>query len=267
MLDSSISQADGLRLLAAPNAARVIAMASHGDQQDELPLLWSLCTAIFESGYSVAVLDATTTESAENPGLANLMDDSHWYGNVLADQMPWSVIPSAHGLDILTEAGLDSDDALQQLGKLFPRYGVLVIYAPTEALVSLLPDSGLEPLLAVSSMQRSLVSAYQALKRLLLDANLKPTIASIMPFPVRSNNVDLSQTMSQRLRECAMTYLGYKLDAQSVPAHLSDESPSDEISLLSTRLLENAKSLYRDTMCSPREPDTHHVHNKLLGSH
>ena len=36
MLDACVNQAAGLALIAAHNATRVIAMASHGDQRDEL---------------------------------------------------------------------------------------------------------------------------------------------------------------------------------------------------------------------------------------
>lgn len=265
MLDACVTQAAGLALIAAQNTTRVIAMASHGDQRDELPLLWSLCSTMVDFGYSVAVLDATTAESPHNPGLEHLLDELHWHGNEVTDQMPWSVIPAAHGLDQLSRQALGADRALRQLGELFPHHGVLLIYAPTEVLVSLLPGSGIEPLLAVSSVQQSLVSAYQALKQLLLVAKLRPTIASIMPFPVR-NALDLSQAMSQRLRDCAMTYLGYQVDNLLVPTPQADAPPSDEINRLSLRLLENARPLFRGTS-GGAWGNGFHVHEQLLGNH
>jgi hypothetical protein len=265
MLDACVNQAAGLSLIAAQNATRVIAMASHGDQRDELPLLWSLCSTLVDFGYSVAVLDATTAESTHNPGLEQLLNEVHWSGHEGSDQMPWSVIPAAHGLANLSRQALGADHALHQLGELFPHHGILVIYAPTGVLVSLLPDSGLAPLLAVSSAQQSLVTAYQAIKQLLLDAKLRPTVASIMPFPVR-NALDLSQAMSQRLRDCAMTYLGYQIDDLLVPAPQPDVPASDEMSRLSLRLLENAKPLFRGSSAGTWG-NGFNVHDQLLGSH
>lgn len=265
MLDACVNQAAGLALIAAHNATRVIAMASHGDQRDELPLLWSLCSTLVDFGYSVAVLDATTAESAHNPGLEHLLDDVHWYRNESTDQMPWSVIPAAHGLDRLSRGALGADGALHQLAELFPHHGVLVIYAPTSVMVPLLCDSGIAPLLAVSSVQQSMVTAYQALKQLLLEAKLRPTIASIMPFPAR-NAVDSSQAMSQRLRDCAMTYLGYQVDELVVPRPQPDAPASDEMNRLSLRLLENAKPLFRGSSSATWGQGLN-VHDKLLGSH
>ena len=69
MLEMCVNQGAGLRGIAKQAVPRVIAMASHGDQEGELPLLWSLCSTLVDFGYPVAVLDATTFESANNPGL------------------------------------------------------------------------------------------------------------------------------------------------------------------------------------------------------
>jgi hypothetical protein len=51
MLDSSTSQGAGLQKIGLHAAPCVIAMASHGNQQGELPLLWSLCSTLVDLGY------------------------------------------------------------------------------------------------------------------------------------------------------------------------------------------------------------------------
>ena len=73
MLDHAIHQASGLQGMLQQAAPRLMALASHGSQQDELPLLWDLCSTLVRLGYSVAVLDGTTTETDLNQGLVQLL--------------------------------------------------------------------------------------------------------------------------------------------------------------------------------------------------
>ncbi len=258
MLEAGINQGAGLRLLAAQATPRVLAMASHGEQQDELPLLWNLCSALVDFGYSVAVLDATTAESANNPGLEQLLDDVYWPDPESLDRMSWSVIPAAHGLERLCRQEGEGHRPWQQLDGLLQSYGVIVVYARADILGPLLHDSGIEPLLTVGSSKMSLVSAYQALKHLLLNAKLRPTIASISREPVR-NASNPSQAMNKSLQNCAMTYLGYQVNPLTIRATPSDECPSDDIHRLALRLLESAISLHRDasTLSWSRESVAH----------
>lgn len=243
MLETCINQGAGLRGIAKQTAPRVIAMASHGDQQGELPLLWSLCSTLVEFGYPVAVLDATTVESDDNPGLAQLMDDVYWPGDLTSEALSWSVVPAALGLQRLGARRSAGSLPLDPLSGLFQSFGVIVIYARADVLTLVLPDSGIEPLLTVSPAKMSPVTAYQALKQMLLDAKLRPTIASIVPEPLSKAGVT-SYSPVENLQKCAMTFLGYRLDSLLIRTAQAQDRPSDDMHRLALRLLENAMPLH-----------------------
>ena len=242
MLEMCVNQGAGLRGIAKQAAPRVIAMASHGDQQGELPLLWSLCSTLVDFGYPVAVLDATTVESANNPGLEQLMNDAYWPGDLSSEALSWSVIPAALGLKRLGSQKTANGLPLDQLSGLFQSFGVIVIYARADVLTLVLPDSGIEPLLTVSPAKMSPVTAYQALKQMLLDAKLRPTMASIVPESLPKGVVP-SYSPVENLQKCAMTFLGYRLDSLVVRAVQPKDRPSDDMHRLALRLLENAMPL------------------------
>lgn len=243
MLETCINQGAGLRGIAKQAAPRVIAMASHGDQQGELPLLWSLCSTLVEFGYPVAVLDATTLESDDNPGLAQLMDDVYWPGDLTSEALSWSVVPAALGLQRLGSRRSGAGLPLDPLSGLFQSFGVIVIYARADVLTLVLPDSGIEPLLTVSPAKMSPVTAYQALKQMLLDAKLRPTIASIVPEALSKAGVT-SYSPVENLQKCAMTFLGYRLDSLLIRTAQAQDRPSDDMHRLALRLLENAMPLH-----------------------
>ena len=242
MLETCVNQGAGLRGIAKQAAPRVIAMASHGDQQGELPLLWSLCSTLVDFGYPVAVLDATTVESSNNPGLEQLMDDVYWPGDLSSEALSWSVIPAALGLQRLGVRKSESGLPLDPLSGLFQSFGVIVIYARADVLTLVLPNSGIEPLLTVSPAKMSPVTAYQALKQMLLDAKLRPTIASIMHKPLSKGAVASSSPV-ENLQKCAMTFLGYRLDSLVIRDVHPQDRPSDDMHRLALRLLENAMPL------------------------
>lgn len=244
MLETCVNQGAGLLSLATQTAPRVMAMASHGNQQGELPLLWSLCATMVECGHSVAVLDATTMESTDNPGLAQLLEDAYWRGDESSEPLSWSVIPAARGLRQLCNKSMSGNPALEPLSGLFENFGVIVIYAQAEVLSLLLPDTGIEPLLTVAPVKMSPVTAYQALKKMLLNAKLRPTLATIVSDTF-SKSPMASKSPDNNLQECAMTFLGYRLDSLAVRAPQPDGRPSDDIHRLALRLLEKAMPLNR----------------------
>jgi hypothetical protein len=244
MLDSSTSQGAGLQKIGLHAAPRVIAMASHGNQQGELPLLWSLCSTLVDLGYSVVVLDAHTTESDDNPGLDQLLDGAHGPNDRFGESDSWSVIPAAYGLSNMAARFSELERPLAPLGGLLGNYGVIVIYARAEILIDLLPGSGIEPLLTVSPLKMSSVTAYQSLKQMLLNAGLKPTVAHIAVNSTMGLGADKHSTI-KKLQECALAFLGYRIDALTIRVGDAEERIADDVQRLTLRLLENALPLHR----------------------
>lgn len=244
MLETCVNQAAGLQGIASQAAPRVIAMASHGKQQGELPLLWRLCSTLVDFGYPVAVLDATSVESPHNPGLEQLLDDTYWRDDETQEPLSWSVIPAARGLQRLCAQPSGAGLPLDPLCGLLQSFGVIVIYARAEVLTRLLADSGIEPLLTVSPLKMSPVTAYQALKQMLINAKLRPTIASLVSDPLAHTAMTLPLQV-KKLQECAMTFLGYRLDSLAVRPQQVADQPSDDMSRLALRLLEKAMPLHR----------------------
>ena len=242
MLDTGFNQAAGLQSLALQSGPRVIAVTNHGDTQGELPLLWNLCACLVELGYPVVVLDATTFETTNNPGLKQLLEDFQWPRGEGLGSMPWSVLPAALGLkQLCTQKPLHAS-ALTPISGLLQNFGVIVVYASADVLSDLLPDSGVEPLLTVSSVKMSPITAYKALKQLLLNAKLRPTMASVVTDS-RSGRPMAGNSVVRNLQDCAMTFLGYRLDALTVREQPVGEHPFDDIRRLALRLLENALPL------------------------
>jgi hypothetical protein len=238
-----MNQGAGLSRMGLQAAPRVMAMASHGQQQGELPVLFGLCTALVGLGYTVAVLDANSTESHDNPGLEQLLDDASWQSDA-SEPLSWTVIPAARGLQRLGTQPSEQHLAMDPLGGLFQNFGVVLIYAGADVLARLLPRSGVEPLLTVSAVKMSAVTAYQALKHMLLNAKLRPTVANITSEQFSKSSM-ASQSSVKNLQDCAMTFLDYRLESQPVHALKQQDCQSDDMNRLALRLLENAMPLHR----------------------
>lgn len=244
MLEYCVNQGAGLQSMALEAAPKVIAMASHGDQQGELPLLWGLCATLVDSGYSVMVLDANAVESDNNPGLTQLLDDASWRDEELSEPRSWSVLPAALGLLRMSKSGSSQGLPLDPLGGLLQNFGVILIYARAEVLVRLLPGSGIQPLLTVSALKTSPVTAYQALKQMLLNADLRPTVARIV-VDYEKNLPEMGRAEVDNLKHCAMEFLGYQIEPLTIRARQPKGRDSNDVSRLALRLLENAMPLHR----------------------
>jgi len=236
MLETCVNQAAGLQALALESPPRLVALTSHGQQQGELPLLWSLCATWVELGFPVAVLDGQSHESEKNPGLLQWLEAPQ--SHVHEEYDSWTVIPSAEGFDHL----LTQEYPTQVLGSLASHYAVVLIYANAKTVSRLLKGSGLSPLLLVAPLMASVLTAYQALKQLLLDAQLCPTVANIA---LSSNAIMTTHASVQHLQDCAMTFLGYRLRPVAIRAAATDDRSQDDIYRLAMQLLENAMPLQR----------------------
>jgi hypothetical protein len=242
MLDHYANQASGLLGLGCQSGPRLIAMVSHGDEQAELPLLWQLCLSLVNFGYSITVLDATTAESEANPGLEQLMGNAHWPDDGVRDTPAWAVIPSAKGIQALSTAPGAGPRSLHQLRHLLPPEGVVVLYCKVEWMTPLIRDWHIEPLLAVSPTQTSLLTSYMALKRMLITGKLRPTIIHMQQdsHPLPS---PFSLSASTGLSECARRFLGYECKTLNIREQRGEPQPGAEVQSLALRLLENSVTL------------------------
>lgn len=242
MLDYYANQASGLMGLGCQSGPKMIAMVSHGDEHAELPLLWQLCLSWVQLGYSVTVLDGTTSESDANPGLEQWLTNTHWPDDAASGMPSWTVIPSAKGMQILCTGEEAHANRLQQLRRMVAPEGVLALYCNAECMTTLLGDWTAQPLLAVSSTQTSLLTSYMALKRLLITGKLKPTIIHMLQDPKPNRSANVMQT-SSGLVACAKRFLGYECRALNIQVPHNDSQPSAEIQSLALRLLENSMTL------------------------
>jgi hypothetical protein len=240
MHDVPLNQAVGLLGLAAPQAPQLLAVVAHGDARTEQPLLWQLSSALSELGYSVSVLDATVTETVDNPGLVQLLDYQFGQGPLDDDGPAWNVLPAALGLQSLCALGTKPAHSLQRLGQVFQSNAVIVLYAGVDLVVRLLGNSELRPLLSVSCDKSSLLTTYLALKRLLRKGQLEPTILNMMQD---SKQGAAAAGVAHALRECAKNFLAYELN----PIRINPAQPALQVDAdmrhLAARLLEHALPL------------------------
>jgi hypothetical protein len=133
MLEPCVNQAAGLQSLLAPVVPRLVAVASHGQQQAELPLLWALCNSWVDMGLSVLVLDGHAQESANNTGLMQLFDNPLERCQGANESIAWSVLPAAQGFARLCAQALPA----AALGELFQNYSVVLVYASASTMTGL----------------------------------------------------------------------------------------------------------------------------------
>ena len=255
MLDASLHPVTGKNELFTQSAQHVIVMASNGDWNGELPLLWNLCSAWSDMSYTIAVLDATTPESDNNPGLKQLMDNMRLPTERDLESVNWAIYPAALGLSQLAHhlTRTEATTPLQTLGHLFENYEIILIYASAQNLAACLPDTGIEPLLPLSMNTVSIVPAYQALKHLMLKGRLQATTVTVVDT---SNPMHMmsAQHVNQRLQDCAFNFLGQHLSTLTAPSQPLDDHAADGIKTLALRLLERAVSVRQNSFALARTP-------------
>jgi hypothetical protein len=243
MHESTVNQAAGLMGLLRPSAPRMMAMVAHGDTKAELPLMWRLCWTLSEMGYPVTVLDATTFETDANPGLAHRLGDSYWHGGAATDAPAWDIIPAGRAIQAMCGTPSPRPQRHLALGQLFPRDTIVILYSRVEWLIPLICGFGVSPLLAVSPNRASLLSSYQALKRLLINGNIQPTIASMEPQSHEEADFTSNEVGVASLGECAKNFLGYDVNAVHIAATGDNLHDSADMQRLALRLVESAALL------------------------
>lgn len=245
MLESVSNQASGLLGFVPHQGPRLLAMVNHGDERAELPLLWQICLALVNWGYPVTVLDATISETDENPGLAQLLASRHLGDNANQDVSGWSVLPAADGIQSLCAQARDGKSRLQRLGPCFPADSVVIVYSQVEWLLPLIENFRIEPILAVSQSKTSLLTSYLVLKRLLITGKQKPTIVNMIPDTPPTHG-DSTQPIAASLSACAKRFLDQDVTAISVTESRTQETVNSSTQDLAMRLLERAAALGYD---------------------
>lgn len=239
-----INQAAGLMDLAIPESPKLMAVVSHGDEQAELPLLWRMCSALVGFGYSVAVLDGSMEESPDNPGLEQMLDYSFWRGKD-TETPSWRIVPSRNGLQTLCVQAQSNPKELfnlTDLGRFFTHENVLLVYSDARTLTLMLKELGVKPLLATSNSKASLFTSYLALKRLLLNGKIEPTIANVKNSETSASGLRDSSP-GKGLAECAEQFLGYQVNAINIDLPNTDDSPCLAVERLALAMLERAVPL------------------------
>ena len=240
MRETPHHQASSLGSLARAHSARLVAMVRHGDENTELPLLWRLCLTWVKLGYPVTVLDASSVESTENPGLAQLLACPYDTGSGNRESSAWSVLPAATGLSSLRPTAGVPNQITTRLAQLFSDDGVVILYGNADTLRNLLPDTQLQPLMVVSSAPKSLLTSYLALKRLLGAGHLEPLVVDSSPTVAGSRTAPSS---GRALADCAKTFLGHDLKWIRLQATHEDSAPGSDLQRMALRILENALPL------------------------
>lgn len=239
MLRYCAHQAEGLLALGDLQTARLLAVIQHGDEQAELPFLWRLCLALTQQGYSVTVLDATSAESAENPGLLQRLAQASTATPPPAGA--WTVLPSADGLSQLAVTSQAHQRGWHQLLRAFVGTGVLILYGHAEGVAHTLKGLDAPTLLPVSPVRSSLLTSYLALKRLLILGGHRPTI-----IDVQSPEADLEgagvPAVSTSLVECAKNFLNFEVKVIPFADTDDDGEAAGNFNQFAMSLLETAAS-------------------------
>jgi hypothetical protein len=247
------------------SSARLMAVTSHGDHENELPLMWGICSALVEFGFAVTVLDGTVEEQVDGPGLMQILDIQHWQMDVQADKCSCSVLPAAIGLKRICQISSNTKMPLEQLKGLFESGHIVIVFAHGDLLSQLLAKSAIQPLLAVSSATNSLMTAYQALKQMHLAAQIHPLIVTIS-HESASHSFAPATLSGQTLHDCARNFLGCNLRSPGIAILDSGDTTSPNMSQLVTQMLETAMPLACHMQATPTLRGTR-PQAPLSGSH
>lgn len=236
MLDFGVHQGSSLLVAqAADDSLRLIPVLATPEGREQ-SVVWDVCQQWQRLGYPTLVLDGSSMETDDEPGLADLLEHAIWI-DPAADPATGgtssiAVVPAARGLSQLrTQEG-----ALRLLNPLFRRYAIVVLYAPLDVLASaLLEHTAAVPLLMLKNGSPGVVDAYRHLKALALHAGVNALVAGTL---TPDADAAVVQAQLQRLCGCAMDHLRRVPRTMAVDTH----RPAD-MQRLALALLENAATL------------------------
>ncbi|MBX3609698.1 MAG: hypothetical protein KF871_07340 [Hydrogenophaga sp.] len=198
MFEFGLDQAAGLRLdmQARDGSPALMPLASPAQPSHGFEWLCRLAMDLADAGQRVVVIDGCATERGERGGLCHaLADTSETQLGAAAQRGEWQVMPGARGLQTLvgTAAAGGADTAVSRLFAPFAHGALVLLYAPAQALASLLSGISARVLVPVIDQPQASIDAYGALKWL-HGAGLCPVLAPLSaPQQILSNVVDTAQ--------------------------------------------------------------------------
>lgn len=199
MFEYGFDQAAGLRLdlQARDGSPALMPLASPAQPSHGFEWLCRMAMSLADTGQRVVVIDACATERGDSGGLVHALNDGSVanLGATRSDGGDWLVMPGAQGLQSLvsTAAVGGADTALSRLFAPFAAGVVLLLYAPAQALASLLAGVSARVLVPVLQQAQASIDAYGALKWL-HGTGLCPVLAPLdAPAQVLANVIDTAQ--------------------------------------------------------------------------
>ncbi len=264
MFEAGLDQSAGLRRQMPQPVLRLVPVIRHSSGEPELRLLWQLCQGFVEQGLSVAVLDTDSPETDETPGLLQILSDQCSPSEVADLALPWTIVPAALGWRELTRTGQLDAHGRETLGEHFSPFGMLLAYGSAARLGPALANTGVRPLVPVAPEPRHMLSAYQAMKVLMEQALLMPSVAIMVTEPTQTVVMRALQAR-KTLQNCFTRHMGCYLDSMTVKSFTDDEVAGRDIQMLALRLMENAIPLGAAPASLLHRPADEEVH--LVRSH
>ena len=206
MLERSWHQGTGLHWQGAQASLRVLPVVPSGDIADATAI-WLACAQLQKQGYPVIVLDGTDKESAQAPGLQDLLQPRSGYAHTaLSADMPnpasVATLPAARGLvQLLHKASVSGTRPLDLLYRHVRHHALVVLWAPAPLLAGMLQGCTQAPIQLVPAQSRNVISSYRALKHMFMHTGLMPRLVAMRPLDYGLDGVLKS------LSQCAMRHL------------------------------------------------------------
>jgi hypothetical protein len=242
MRDENVrDQGSGLRQLIPGRVLRLGGLVAQGDQETELPLLLRLCDILHDMGHDIAVLDATTAESAAAPGLSGLLDGSFDARDLAAAQefpAGLTVLPAAAGMNALRSG---DNTALVRLSRACRAYDMVLIFGSAPLFAALAPHCLIRPALGCAPDPNGVLTTYKSL-RTLVAVNIVPAVATVVTRPGMATAAG-ALAARENLRQCVLDRLGRQIDVLRIRVVADGGAPDAEASRLALRLFEGAATL------------------------
>lgn len=247
MLELPNDQALGLRRLSPPAQARLVAIVHQGGPQQQHALYWTLCKVWSDQGHRVMVLDGSTRESNQAPGLAHVLDgDEYLHRAVLRVSQNLQILASAQGLALLAARAEQGGFQLgRQLGPVSANYDIVVLMTAPDIMARLLRGTDAVPMLTTGNGDDEILSSYTAIKQMVSRGGMRAAVLAVNE-PDTADSAQEANDAALRIRDCAQHFLDCAVEIQLVRRHSTLAGSPMNVFQLASRTLGQAT-----------EPDTH----------